>query len=195
MDEQAGLDALIKAAHELNRAGVVWALGASALLYIKGVVETFHDVDLLIQPEHIPAAHKVFVQLGAKAKPAAPPSLTYATTYFEEFTLDGVDFDLLGGFTIRRKDAMYSYPFGADRVAEVLSFQGASLPLTPLADWVVLYLLMPRRSSKAVLLARHMKTQPQPEDRAWLSLWLHQRLPGDVREKVLQLYGALNPHA
>ena len=195
MEEQAGLDALVKAAHELNRAGVVWALGASALLYVKGVVETFHDVDLLIQPEHMPAAHKAFVQLGAKAKPASPPSLTYATTFFEEFVLDGVDFDLLGGFTIRRKDAMYRYPFEADRVAEVMNYQGESIPLTPLADWVVLYLLMPRRSSTAVLLARHLKNEPQPEDRAWLSLWLCHRLPGDVREKVLQLYSALDPHA
>ena len=194
MEEQAGLDALAKAAHELNRAGVVWALGASALLYVKGVVETFHDVDLLILPEHMPAAHKAFVQLGAKAKPAAPPSLTYATPFFEEFTLDGIDFDLLGGFTIRRKDAIYRYPFGEDRIAEMLSYQEETIPLTPLSDWVVLYLLMPRRSSKAVLLARHMKNQPQPEDRAWLSLWLHNRLPGDVREKVLQLYTALNPN-
>jgi len=97
MEPQAGLDALAKAAHELNRAGVVWALGASALMYVKGVVETFHDVDLLIQPEHMPAAHQAFVLAGATPKPPAAPSTVYASTFFEEFSLDGVDFDLLGG--------------------------------------------------------------------------------------------------
>jgi len=89
---------------------------------------------------------------------------------------------------------MYRYPFDADRVAENAELLGEQIPLTPLADWVVLYLLMPRRGKSAVLLARYLKSRSQPEDRAWLNLWLNHRLPGDVREKVLQLYSALNPH-
>lgn len=185
------LAALAKAARALNQAGIVWGVGASAMLYLLGVAEEFNDFDLLIATEQSDAARAVFERLGARALPAAPPSGAYDTEVFLEYRLDGVDFDLLCGFAIRRKEAVYRYPFGRDRIAEWVSVAGERAPLCPLEDWFVLYQLMPGRQKRATLIGRYLKANPREDSCAWLNRWLANRLPGDVRERVMTLYSEL----
>ncbi len=185
------LAALAKAARALNQAGIVWGVGASAMLYLVGAVEEFNDFDLLIAPEHAGAARAVFEKLGATAAPPAPASAAYDTEGFFEYRLDGADFDLLCDFAIRRKEAVYRYAFGRDRIAEWVDVEGERAPLCPLEDWFVLYLLMPGRQKRATLIARYLKANPREHSSAWLNRWLGNRLPGDVRERVMALYGEL----
>ena len=51
MEKQKKIELLQKIAHRLNEAHVQWALGASMLLYFKGITSEFHDIDLLVS-EH-----------------------------------------------------------------------------------------------------------------------------------------------
>jgi len=182
---------LTKVARALNAAGIVWAVGASALLFLEGIADDFADFDLLVVPEHLEAACLVFEGLGAHRQLEAPPSAAYATESFVEFGLHGVEFDLLSDFAIRRKDGVYRYPFDEGRIARVRGSGQSRVPLCPLADWFVLYLLMPGRSKKATIIAHYLKAEQKTDSRAWFSLWLHNRLPGDVRESVMSLYNAL----
>lgn len=191
METEEKLLVLAKVARALNAAHIVWAVGASALLFLEGVADDFADFDLLIAPESLLSAIAVFGALGASRSAPTPPAVAYATTSFVEYGLDGVEFDLLCDFAIRRKEAVYRYPFDAERIVGSTNVHGESLPLTPLADWFVLYLLMPGRSKKAAMIARHLKANPNSNSRVWLSFWLRSRLPGDVRESVMALYSAL----
>ena len=36
---------LKRIAHRFNQAGITWALGASMMLYFKGIARDFHDLD------------------------------------------------------------------------------------------------------------------------------------------------------
>lgn len=191
MEAEEKLVLLTRVARALNAAHVVWAVGASALLYLEGVAEDFEDFDLLIAPESLSAAENAFHVLGAVRHAPAPPVAAYATGSFVEYELRGVEFDLLCDFAIRRKDAVYRYPFGLERIAGSTVLHGERVPLCPLADWMVLYLLMPGRSKKAALISRYLKTNQRGDCRAWLSHWLRGRLPGEVRESVMTLYNAL----
>ena len=186
--DNSNLAVLAKAARALNMAGVVWGVGASALLYLLGLVDSYNDIDLIVAAEHETAARLALEGLGAQAQPPAPPSAAYETGSFVEYQLDGVDFDLLCDFTIRRKDAVYRYPFGRERVAEWVDVQGERAPLCPLEDWYVLYLLMPGRQKRATLIGHHLHANPREHSRLWLNRWLSTRLPGDVRERVMALY-------
>ena len=188
MEEQAKLAALAKAVCALNAAGVTWAVGASAMLYLESVVTTFNDIDLIIAEDDLPAAQAAMLSTGAVPLPPAPPVSAYRSVFFSEYQLDGVDFDLLCDFTIRRKDAVYRYPFGRERVAEWVDVQGERAPLCPLEDWYVLYLLMPGRQKRATLIGHHLHANPREHSRLWLNRWLGTRLPGDVRERVMALY-------
>ena len=44
-ETQRKIELLKRIAHRFNEAGVVWALGASMLLYFKGIAPEFHDID------------------------------------------------------------------------------------------------------------------------------------------------------
>jgi len=191
LDIEQKLTTLGKVAQRLNEKNIIWAVGASALLYLEGLTTDFHDFDLLIAPRDIPLATEVFMQLGARRLPRSAPSPDYATAQFVEVMLDGVDFDLLCGFAIRRKEVVYPYPFSENRVAHTVNTKGALTPLTPLADWFVLYQLMPVGARKAALIGRHLKAHAVGDTRLWLSDWLNNRLPGDVRENVMALYASL----
>lgn len=45
---QKKIELLQKIAHRFNEANVEWALGASMLLYFKGIVSEVHDIDLMV---------------------------------------------------------------------------------------------------------------------------------------------------
>ena len=45
---QKKIELLQKIAHRFNEANIEWALGASMLLYFKGIISEFHDIDLMI---------------------------------------------------------------------------------------------------------------------------------------------------
>ena len=191
METAEKLAALAKAAQALNRAGAVWALGGSALMYFRQLVEDFHDFDLLVAPQSMAAARTALLSAGARSRPAPPPNPAFATACFETYTLDGAEFDILCDLAVQRKETLCRYPFDADRIDGTADEQGARIPLCPLADWFVLYLLMPARAKKAVLISRHLMAHPSGSDRYWLNRWLCNRLPGDVRERVLALYHCL----
>ncbi len=181
---------LAKAAGALNAAGVTWAVGASALLYLEGAAETFNDVDLVIAEGEMPAAEQAMLFTGAEQLPVQNPNPVFATKQFTEYRLDGVDFDLLCGFAVRRKNAVFLYPFDQEHIASVTDVHGVPVPLSPLADWFVLYLLMLDREKRAWQIAKYLKAHPRKERRRWLNLWLSGRLPGDVRERAMALFNS-----
>ena len=47
MEQQRKLAVLARIAAELRQADVTWALGASGLLYFRGLAPDFHDLDLM----------------------------------------------------------------------------------------------------------------------------------------------------
>jgi len=161
MDAEDKLSALARVARALNGAGVTWAVGASALLYFEGIADTFNDLDLMIAEGDMPAAAQAMRAIGANALTMSGPSAAYATEYFFEYQLNDVDFDLLCGFAIRRADEVYRYPFSGERVVSTTQVNGETVPLTPLADWYVLYLLMPARKPRVT--DRPLFTGPPPK--------------------------------
>ncbi|MCE5343355.1 MAG: hypothetical protein LLF96_07205 [Eubacteriales bacterium] len=189
MEREEKQNALAKAAHALNAAGICWAVGASALLSFEGISDGFNDLDLLITSGQMAAAWQAMRDCGAIELPSPTPSPVYATAEFDEYRLDGVDFDLLCGFAIRYEGAVYRYPFSADRIAKTVRMLGETVPLSPLADWFVLYQLMPGRTGKAEAIARYLRARPQAEWAPWLADWLSGPLPDAIRSRVLALRG------
>jgi len=152
-------------------------------------VPTFNDLDLMIAGGQLADAKSAMLAAGAAEVPASPPNPAFSSAGFLEFRLDGTDFDLLEGFAVRAGNEVYAYNFNADRIGAVWDAAGVSVPLCPLADWFVLYQLMPGRQKKAKLIAQYLLAHPRVERREWLHSWLDGRLPGNVREQALRLFG------
>ncbi len=184
MEEKTTFPALGKAARALNAAGVEWALGASAMMYFRGLTDTFHDYDLLIADGHMDTAKAALLAAGAVVAPPKAPSDVYVSKQFAECTLDGAEFDLLCGFSIRVENAVYTYPFTGARTQGIQRVAEETVPLAPLADWYVLYLLMPGREARAAEIAAYLRAQPPETYGGFLTLWLEGALPPAVRVQV-----------
>lgn len=65
------IEVLRKIAHQFNEEEVIWALGASMLLYFKGITSEFHDIDLMIAEKDVDSVRKILSEMG-KLHPSKP---------------------------------------------------------------------------------------------------------------------------
>ena len=144
------LRALARAAEALNRSGVVWALGASAMLYLRGLAGTFHDIDLMVTEADADAARAILDRLGTRQPPHSAG--TYRTRVFLEYEVEGVEFDLIAGFVIVSGGQSHSCPLRPEDIDGEVSVLGQRIPLHSLACWQRCYALM-GRAEKAALCA------------------------------------------
>lgn len=79
-DLEKKLNVLTKIAHGLNERNVVWAVGASMLLYLRGIVDVFHDIDLMVCESDVEKLKEQLLPMGVLAPPK--PDQQYKTRHF-----------------------------------------------------------------------------------------------------------------
>lgn len=151
------LAALSKLAQALNRENVLWALGGSMLLYCSGISTEVHDLDILIAERDVPAAERALLCLGTK-KPEEP-NTGFCSRYFGEFVIDGVEVDVIAGFTIVTPEGVRRFPLMETEVSGQMEIGGEEIPLHSLRVWRMYYGLMGR--TEKVRLLDNFFTQKQ----------------------------------
>lgn len=133
---------LTRVARELNEAKITWAVGASLLLYLEGITDIFHDIDLMILERDIDRAVAVMERFG---KPSLPnPACGFKTRRFLEYSIDGVDFDLMAGFVIVKEGVDYDCSLRPEQIKRGVTLNGVEIPLQSVRDWRRFYDLMGR---------------------------------------------------
>ena len=61
---QEKIQLLLRIAHRLNEAHVEWALGASMLMYFKGITSEFHDIDLMVADCDAECVRTILSEMG-----------------------------------------------------------------------------------------------------------------------------------
>jgi hypothetical protein len=142
---------LIRIAQALNASGILWGVGASLLLRQYGLADTCKDIDLLVSVAEIQTADSILSAIGEKQ----PEKLSdiYATDYFYEYIIDGVNIDVMAGLKIKTGETVFEYVFDKDSVPHSFSIGGVSVPFCTLEEWHALYQLMPGKMHKAQLIA------------------------------------------
>lgn len=125
--------ALRRLADKLNAAGVTWAIGASWLLTHEGVVDTYHDFDIVVAQPDVEKADKVLSKLGMKTADAD------SADFHCDYHFDGADIDMRSPYVI---GGTYHMVFDASSIAGDATVLGATVHLMYLEDWLVLYHLM-----------------------------------------------------
>ena len=143
------LEVLRKIACQLNRAKITWTVGASMLLYLKGLVREVHDIDLMVQDADAERAKAVLSQLGTLQPPE--PNTQYRTKTFLEFIVDGVEVDMMAGFAIVQAGQVYDCSLTPEQIEEVYDLDGEVVPLQSLALWRTYYMLMGRETKVQLL--------------------------------------------
>lgn len=143
------LAVLSKIADRLNAAGITWAVGASLLLYLKGIATDFNDIDIMVTERDVSSLKEILLSLGVINPPN--PNPIYKTRHFYEFVIDGVDVDVMAGFVIVDDGREYDCSLQDDQVVEYISVGHAKIPLQSVALWRKYYTFMHRDKKVAMI--------------------------------------------
>ena len=153
MSEVEGkLKVLSRIAQALNARSLTWAVGGSLLLYIKGIVSDFHDIDIMVAEADADAAEAALSSLGSQLP--VKPKDRYRSKRFLRFLIDGVDVDVIAGFTIIYEGEEYYFPLTGKEIKDHAEIDGTLIPLQALGAWRRYYRLMGRDDKAALLEGR-----------------------------------------
>ena len=93
--------------------------------------------------------------LGAPAP--SDPNAQYRTRCFLEFTIRGVDVDVMAGFVILENGREHDCALKPEQVAEHILVRGEDIPLQSLEDWRRYYAWMGRTSKVAMIDGKTMR--------------------------------------
>ncbi len=140
METDIYLQVLTAIARRFNAARIVWAVGGSMLLYFKGIIKAFHDIDILVKTEDSETAKAILAELGTLK--SSKPSAMFKSKAFYELTIDGVDVDVIAGFTIVKDGIAHDCALQEDEIEDTIQIGGETIPLHSLAVWRRNYRLM-----------------------------------------------------
>lgn len=136
------LKVLSKIAKELNDNNITWAIGASLLLYIKGISSEFHDIDIMVAESDVQELKNILLPLG-ELQPKNP-NIQYKTKQFLEFKVEDVDIDVMAGFVIVNNGNSFYFPLDKNDIMDYTEINGVKIPLQSLMEWRNYYELMGR---------------------------------------------------
>lgn len=130
-------------AQRFNTAYITWALGASMLLYFKGITSTFNDIDLMVSNDDAESVRKILSEMGELQPPNPNPK--YKTKVFMEFVINSVDVDVMAGFSILNDGKIYDCSLDKDQIVEWFTLGNTKIPLQSPLLWCEYYKLMGRK--------------------------------------------------
>lgn len=142
------LSLLSSLAAEFRKQNITWCVGASLLLYLKGYVDTFNDLDLMVTAEDAEKMEAILHTFGI-LQPSEPG--TYATKHFREFLIGDIEVDMIGGFAIVKDGKVYDCDLHPSQITGYATVLGQQIPLQSVALWRNYYDMIGRKSRVAII--------------------------------------------
>lgn len=166
---------------KLNSSNIVWGVGASILLNQFGLIEKPNDIDIFVDIKDIERVDEILKSIGEKKR--WEKTSTYSTKYFYEYTVDGIDIDVMAGFAVNHNNGVFEYIFDYNAISEFRLINRVNIPFTSLEDWFVIYQLIPNRETKVKMIQKYLLlngiNKPFLLERA-----LEGNLPIEVRKEI-----------
>ena len=143
-ETQEKLELLKGIAHRFNEAQIEWALGASLMLFLKGIVSEFHDIDLMVSVQDAERAKAILSEMGELCPPNPKPNPMYQTKTFLEFRIDSIEVDVMAGFAVVNEGRVFDCSLRENQVAEQVLLGTEVIPLQSPLLWCKYYRLMGR---------------------------------------------------
>ncbi|OPL07545.1 MAG: hypothetical protein AVO33_05335 [delta proteobacterium ML8_F1] len=166
----------------MNGLDVLWALGASSVLYFNGHPKMPEDFDIFVRFEDYPRVYQALGALGSEL-PVEKKNSLYHTQGFARFSCFHVGVDLIGGFNIFHAEGEYRMIFDDKSIDLVREEQGEPVNVMALEDWWILYALIPGREAKSRWVFERSASEGFPR-RDLLERALSLEVPLEIREKI-----------
>lgn len=151
------LELLEKIAYHFNKENVEWALGASMLLYFKGITTEFHDIDLMVSTDDVKKVKDILLGMGKIQESNQDQNSIYRTKTFMEFVIDDidVDVDVMAGLAILYEGKLYDCSLSENQIVEKIKLGRELVPLQSPQLWCKYYQLMGRKE-KVKMVERYL---------------------------------------
>ena len=143
------IELLKKIALQFEKAHITWALGGSMMLYFKGIVPVFQDIDLMVADADAQTAQSILCSMG-QMQPQTP-NPKFRSKAFMEFVIDAVDVDVIAGFAIVSGDSVVDCSLQKEQIVERMPLGEACIPLQSPALWCRYYRLMDRNEKAQMI--------------------------------------------
>ena len=130
-------------AADLNESDILWAVGASAMLFLRGIVREFRDIDLLVCEEDISTAQEILQRHG-KQLPVGD-DCRFGSRHYRKSEVDGVEIDLIAGFVVNAEDGQqHICPLQMEEVDGCVDVFDQAVSLHSVQTWYQYYTWMGR---------------------------------------------------
>lgn len=146
----AKLKVLSKLASYFNKEELTWAVGASVLLYFKGYVDNFHDLDIMVEDKDSLKMEVILNNLGV-LQPSEKGN--FKTKHFRKYIVDDVEIDMIGGFVIVSDNKEYDCDINESQIESYVTINEQKIPLHSVSLWKEYYRLM-GRTEKVMIIER-----------------------------------------
>jgi hypothetical protein len=174
-------------AKEINKQGIRWAVGASVMLYFHGLIDNPNDLDILVHESDAEQLDELLKKLGVRSNKEYKE--TFATKYFYNYMVEGIEIDLIGGFIINHAEGKYKLTFDSDTIVEFKVINGINIPLSSLEDWYVIYQLIPNREHRTQAIEKYL-LENKVKNPYLLERALEKDLPSSVKERARNILNA-----
>lgn len=139
MEDAMKIEVLKTVANMLNSNKLIWGLGGSAMLYLRGYVNSFNDIDIFVREDDFLKVKSVLLNNGDLKDDK--PNEKYISRYFSSFEINYVVVNVTAGFTIEKGANMYYFPLKEEKLKDIVSLGATTIPLMTLEEWREYYTL------------------------------------------------------
>lgn len=154
-------EALFKVILEFEKANIHWGLSCSMNLFLRGLVDEFHDLDLIVDDKDISLIKKVMENMGGILVATGGNGFCESNVYMH-YQLGRVDIDIIAGFRVVTFGTKFLYNFNKDEI-EFVQIDKINVPLIPMEALYLLYCMMegwkPKRRYKRLLISEYLVTK------------------------------------
>lgn len=119
-----------------NENNILWAIGSSFLMYIKGITKDFNDIDILVEEKDIKLIRNILNDKYNQLPPYNIPK--YETPYFMEYNIKGLDIDIISNLTITFDNTTNRYPLNKKDIEDYI-LDDTKIYLHSLKKWQKYY--------------------------------------------------------
>ena len=135
--------ALLLLLKAFNDNHIPFAVLCSFNLFLRGIVDEFHDFDILIDIDNVDAVKGVMESIGATLVATGGNGFCESDIYLH-YQLDRVDVDIIAGFRVRTYNTELHYAYNPDeiQVCRIYEEKEIDIPLVSLEALFLLYAMM-----------------------------------------------------
>lgn len=132
---------LCEVTQKLNEQAILYGIGASTMLKLRGIDISVHDIDIMVREDQFLLAYTCLMTFCVELE--VEPSNIYKTKHFKRLSYNGIDIDLMSGISIVHDLGIFSFAF--DKAEQWIKINNTSVPICFIEDWFIFYHLMPNR--------------------------------------------------